>query len=192
ASCFARGTRGAGRRAVARRALASLPLASRRNSGDRVMNWVALRMLTGDRSKYLGIVFGVTFATLLMSQQMSIFAGIMGRTGSQIVDVGEADVWVMDSKVRFIDEIPALPEDTLQRVRGVDGVAWAVKLYKGNVRCRLEEGKFRNAILFGLDDATLVGAPPKMLAGSFDGLRVPDAVIVDKAGYEYMWPEERD
>ncbi len=155
------------------------------------MNWVALRMLTGDRSKYLGIVFGVTFATLLMSQQMSIFVGIMGRTGSQIVDVGEADVWVMDSKVRFIDEIPALPEDTLQRVRGADGVAWAVKLYKGNVRCRLEEGKFRNAILFGLDDATLVGAPPKMLAGSFDGLRVPDAVIVDKAGYEYMWPEEK-
>lgn len=155
------------------------------------MNWVALRMLTGDPSKYLGIVFGVTFATLLMSQQMSIFVGIMARTGSQIVDVGEADVWVMDSKVRFIDEIPALPEDTLQRVRGVDGVAWAVKLYKGNVRCRLEEGKFRNAILFGLDDATLVGAPPKMLAGTFDALRVPDGVIVDKAGYEYMWPEEK-
>jgi putative ABC transport system permease protein len=155
------------------------------------MNWVALRMLTGDPSKYLGIVFGVTFATLLMSQQMSIFAGIMGRTGSQIVDVSEADVWVMDSKVRFIDEIPALPEDTLQRVRGVDGVAWAVKLYKGNVRCRLADGNFRNAILFGLDDATLVGAPPKMLAGTFDALRVPDGVIVDKAGYEYMWPEER-
>jgi putative ABC transport system permease protein len=74
----------------------------------------------------------------------------------------------------------------------VDGVAWAVKLYKGNVRCRLEEGKFRNAILFGLDDATLVGAPPKMLAGTFDALRVPDGVIVDKAGYEYMWPEEKD
>jgi putative ABC transport system permease protein len=155
------------------------------------MNWVALRMLTGDPSKYLGIVFGVTFATLLMSQQMSIFAGIMGRTGSQIVDVSEADVWVMDSKVRFIDEIPALPEDTLQRVRGVDGVAWAVKLYKGNVRCRLSDGNFRNAILFGLDDASLVGAPPKMLAGTFDALRVPDGVIVDKAGYEYMWPEEK-
>ena len=155
------------------------------------MNWVALRMLTGDRSKYLGIIFGVTFATLLMSQQMSIFVGIMGRTGSQIADVGEADVWVMDSKVRYVDEIPALPDDTLQRVRGVPGVAWAVRLFKGNVRCRLEAGKFRNAILFGLDDATLVGAPPQMLAGDFNGLRVPDGVIVDKAGYEYMWPEEK-
>jgi putative ABC transport system permease protein len=154
------------------------------------MNWVALKMLTGDRSKYLGIIFGVTFATLLMSQQLSIFIGIMARTASQIADVGEADVWVMDSKVRYIDEIPALPDDTLQRVRGVPGVAWAVRMFKGNVRCRLEEGKFRNAILFGLDDATLIGAPPKMLAGDFNGLRTPDGVIVDKAGYEYMWPEK--
>ncbi len=33
------------------------------------MNWVALKMLTGDRGKYLGIVFGVTFAALLIAQQ---------------------------------------------------------------------------------------------------------------------------
>src|SRR5262249_26470863 len=39
------------------------------------MNWIALRMLTGDRNKYLGLVFGVTFATRLMSQQVSIFLG---------------------------------------------------------------------------------------------------------------------
>ena len=31
------------------------------------MNWIALKMLTGDRSKYFGLIFGVTFATLLMS-----------------------------------------------------------------------------------------------------------------------------
>ena len=155
------------------------------------MNWVALKMLTGDRSKYLGIIFGVTFATLLMAQQMSIFSGLMRRTGSQILDVGEADIWVMDPRVRFIDEVPALPEDTLQRVRGVAGVAWAVQLYKGNVRCRLADGNFRNAILFGLDDATLVGAPPKMLAGTLADLRSPDAVIMDEAGYEYLWPEDK-
>jgi len=30
------------------------------------VNWIALRMLTGDRSKYFGIVFGITFASLLI------------------------------------------------------------------------------------------------------------------------------
>ena len=85
------------------------------------MNWLALRMLTGDRSKFLGIIFGVTFATLLMSQQVAVFIGIMARTASQIVDVRDAEIWVMDNKVRYIDEIPALRDTDLQRVRGVPG-----------------------------------------------------------------------
>jgi putative ABC transport system permease protein len=154
------------------------------------MNWIALKMLTGDRSKYLGLIFGVSFATVLMTQQISIFAGIMRRTASQILDVRDADIWVMDNKVRFIDEVPGLPSTDLDRVRGVPGVAWAVKLYKGQVRARLADGNFRNVILFGLDDATLVGGPQEMIAGNLADLRQADAVIIDKAGYEYMWPDE--
>ncbi len=154
------------------------------------MNWIALKMLTGDRSKYLGLIFGVSFATVLMTQQISIFAGIMRRTASQILDVRDADIWVMDNKVRFIDEVPGLPSTDLDRVRGVPGVAWAVKFYKGQVRARLADGNFRNVILFGLDDATLVGGPQEMIAGNLADLRQADAVIIDKAGYEYMWPDE--
>jgi putative ABC transport system permease protein len=156
------------------------------------MNWVALRMLTGDRSKYLGLIFGVGFATLLMSQQVSIFVGIMRRTASQILDVRDADVWVMDNKVRYIDEVPGLPDTDLHRVRGVPGVAWAVRMYKGQVRARLSDGNFRTVILFGLDDDTFVGAPTEMLAGRLADLNQPDAVIIDKAGYEYMWPQDID
>src|SRR5713226_6009484 len=119
---------------------------------EHTMNWIALKMLTADRSKYLGLIFGVAFATLLMSQQVSVFLGIMRRTGSQILDVRDADIWVMDNKVRYVDEVPGLPETDLQRVRSVPGVDWAVRLYKGPVRARLAGGNFRNVILFGLDD----------------------------------------
>jgi putative ABC transport system permease protein len=154
------------------------------------MSWIALKMLTGDRSKYYGLVFGVTFATFLMAQQTSVFMGIMARTGSQILDVRDADIWVMDNKVRYVDEVPGLPDTALERVRGVPGLEWAVKMYKGQVRARLADGNFRTVILFGLDDTSLVGAPQEMLAGQVTDLRRPDAVIVDKAGYEYMWPGE--
>jgi putative ABC transport system permease protein len=154
------------------------------------MNWIALKMLTGDRAKYLGLVFGVTFAALLMSQQLSVFVGIMKRTGSQILDVRDADIWVMDNKVRYIDEVPGMPDTELQRVRGVPGVQWAERLYKGQARVRLPSGDFRTVILFGVDDATLVGAPQEMIAGKVGDLRQPDAVIIDKAGYEYLWPED--
>ena len=39
------------------------------------MNFVAIKMLVGDRAKYIGIIFGLTFASLLITQQMAIFVG---------------------------------------------------------------------------------------------------------------------
>ena len=36
------------------------------------MNLVAIRMLVGDRAKYLGIIMGLTFASLLITQQLAI------------------------------------------------------------------------------------------------------------------------
>ena len=60
------------------------------------------------------------------------------------------------------------------------------RTYKGVVRARLENGNTRNIRLTGLDDETLVGAPQEMIAGSVADLKRPDAVIIDKAGYEYM------
>jgi putative ABC transport system permease protein len=147
-------------------------------------------MLTGDRSKYLGLIFGVTFATLLMTQQVSIFMGILTRTGNQILEVRDADIWVMDNRVRYLDEAPGLQDIDLMRVRGVSGVEWAVRTYRGVVRARLEDGNTRNVRLSALDDETLVGAPHEMIVGSVEDLKRPDAVIIDKAGYEYMWGQE--
>ncbi len=155
------------------------------------MNWVALKMLTGDRSKYFGIVFGVSFAALLMTQQASIFCGLMWNTVSQIRDLDGAEIWVMDPNVRFVDDIKPLSENELYRVRGVPGVAWAVRLYKGQARARFtEDGNFQQVILLGLDDATMVGAPQQVTYGSLDALREPDAVIMDEAGFRYIWPDE--
>ena len=48
------------------------------------MNFVALKMLTGDRAKYLGLIFTIAFCTFLLQNQTSIFSGILKRTGSQI------------------------------------------------------------------------------------------------------------
>jgi putative ABC transport system permease protein len=154
------------------------------------MSWIALKMLTGDRAKYLAIIFGITFASLLIAQQAAIFCGLMLMTTSQIQDLQGADIWVMDPDVQFVDDIKPLSENELYRVRGVPGVSWAVKLYKGLTRARLSDGNFQQIIMLGLDDATLVGAPAEMVAGALADLRQPDAVIMDERGYRYLWPGE--
>ena len=162
------------------------------------MTWIALKMLTGDRSKYFGIVFGVTFASLLIAHQVSIFIGIMARTTAQIRDVQEADLWVMDPNVRYMDETTGMSDMDLQRVRGVEGVAWAVKFYKGNVRARLAEGyspgataDFRNVIMLGIDDDSLIGAPREMVIGTLADLKQRDAIIIDEAAFAYLWPGQK-
>lgn len=146
------------------------------------MNWVALKMLTGDRAKYLGIIMGLTFASLLITQQLAIFIGLMSRTYGAITDLALPDVWVMDPKVQFIDDIKPLQDTVLYRVRGIEGVEWAVPLYKGLLKARLDNGNFQTCNVLGLDDATLIGGPPQMVQGKLADLRRADAVIVDENG----------
>ncbi len=159
------------------------------------MNWVALRMLTGDRTKYLGIVFGVSFAALLMGQQMAIFCGLMRNTTSQIRDLEGADLWVMDKSVQFVDDVKPMNENKLSRVRGVDGVAWAVKLYKGIGRAKLADGNYQQVILLGLDydnkdaQGRVVGQPrdERIVVGDWNDLSRPDTVFLDEFGWSYMY-----
>ncbi len=78
----------------------------------------------------------------------------------------------MDANVRYIDDVKPMIENNLYRVRGVEGVLWAVPLYKGNARAKINsvasssdraETKhevIEQVILLGLDDASMVGAPP--------------------------------
>lgn len=146
------------------------------------MNIVALKMLIGDRAKYIGILIGVTFASLLITQQSAIFTGLMMRTFGSITDLPTPDIWVMDPKVQFIDDLKPLQDTQLFRVRSVDGVEWAVPLYKGLLKARLSNGTFQTTIVYGLDDATLIGGPPEMISGSLADLRANDAVIVDAVG----------
>ncbi len=146
------------------------------------MNFVALKMLVGDRAKYLGIIMGLTFASLLITQQASIFVGLMTRTYGFITDTGLPDIWVMDPKVQFVDDIKPLQDTQLLRVRGIEGVEWAMPLYKGLIKARLSNGAFQTCNVIGLDDATLIGGPPEMVLGTLADLRRAEGVIVDEVG----------
>jgi putative ABC transport system permease protein len=154
------------------------------------MNFIALRMLTGDRAKYIGLIFAIAFSTFLLQNQTSIFAGIMRRTGSQIEDITDAEVWVMDPATQYFEQTKALKDTDLLRVRGVPGVQYAVRLFKGQPIARTATGNFSQAVVIGIDDATLVGAPRKMILGSWEELREPNSVVLDFAGYNLLFPGE--
>lgn len=152
------------------------------------MRNVALKMLTGDKAKYMGLVFGVTFATLLISQQVSIFIGIMSRTAGSIYAVSEADIWVMDPRVRYIDEVEPMRDVELINVRSVPGVKWAVPFYKGLTTIRMPDGLTQQVQLIGVDNVSLIGLCASMVMGDATSILNPQSAIMDSNGFKFTWP----
>ena len=149
------------------------------------MNYVALRMLFGDRAKYLMLLCGLTFAVMLIVQQGSIFWGLMIWSQSSISNLN-VPIWVTDPGIAQVDEVKPIADTTVDRVRSIPGVEWAVPLYKGLLRARLKSGEYHQITLTGLDAASLIGRPAEVLEGRFEDLRQPDAVALDQWAVERM------
>ena len=156
------------------------------------MGWIALRMLTGDRVKYFGLIFGIAFSTLLIAQQSTLFVNLMLRASAAIWDVTDADIWVMDEKAQSIEGTRPLPETDLYRVRGVEGVAWAVPMLRQGATVKTPGGRLEQVTVVGLDDATLIGLPRRVLRGNIADLAAPDAIFVDDVGSRKLFRDGAD
>jgi putative ABC transport system permease protein len=146
---------------------------------------LALKMLLGDRAKYIMLISGLTFASLLMTEQAAIFCGIMQWSGSTLDNVS-AQIWVVDPMVEQINDTEALRDTDINRVRSVEGVAWAAPFYQGNLRTRMRDGSFKFVQLIGIDATTFAGAPTEIVKGRLDDLRLPNTVIIDEYGVEKL------
>ena len=143
---------------------------------------VAMKMLKGDRAKYVGLLFGITFTSFLVTFAGSYFCGFMTRGFALISENPAADVWVMDPAVESTELTTNLPDSALSRVRSVEGVLSAAPLALATADARFPNGRFQSFQLIGVDAATLSGLP-SLQAGVFPTvLRTPDAVAVDPGG----------
>lgn len=162
------------------------------HEGESLMLGVALKMLMGDRVKYLGLVLGIGFATLLMTQQVSIFIGLLTWGANAVRDVREAEIWVMDPRVRQPDEGLALNDQALYRVRGVEGVAWAAPYFRSTATLKTVEGQIAAVTLIGVDNQSMIGLPPENRDEAAQAIRGRNAVILDRDGLRLIWSDGRD
>jgi putative ABC transport system permease protein len=140
---------------------------------------LALKMLFGDTAKFLMLVAGLFFATFLIVQQASVFCGLMMWTTSTLKNVG-APIFVVEERVEQINEINPLRDTDVSRVRSVSVVRWAMPLYSGIQRVRLQSGSFKTVQLLGIDSASLAGGPVRMIEGNLEDLRLPNTVVIDE------------
>ncbi len=156
------------------------------------MLWIAIRMLTGDPQKFYGLLFGIGFSTLLITQQLTIFVNLVERGASGVYNAPEAQVWVMDPVSRTTDVNYAMPSTALDQVRSVPGVEWAVPHIRSAASVRTRNGDLEQVAIIGVDDATLIGLPKNLYVGAKDVLSQPDAVIIDDGGAINMFGADVD
>jgi putative ABC transport system permease protein len=146
------------------------------------LNFIALKMLFGDRLKYAGLLLGIAFTSFLVTFAASYFGGMMTRSFALIAENSSTDVWVMDPAVMAVEPNFNLPASALNRVRSVEGVRSAMPLALATADARFPNGRFQAFQVIGVDDATLSGVPRIQGGSTASVLRAPDAVIVDPGG----------
>ncbi|MDX2086097.1 MAG: ABC transporter permease [Candidatus Melainabacteria bacterium] len=149
------------------------------------MYWIALKMLFGDRVKFVTLLVGLSFSVLLITQQGSIFCGLMKRTSATIFNTG-APVWVSDARIRSVDDVKPLQDTDLPRVRSVTGVQYALPLLFRITQAQLPSGDSENILLVGVDEQALIGIPQAVRQGNLSRLNQPEAVAVDDSSLEKL------
>ena len=143
---------------------------------------IAVKMLRGDRAKYVGLLFGITFTSFLVTYAGSYLCGFMTRGFAVVAENPNVDVWVMDPAVESTELTTTIPDSALSRVRSVNGVLYAMPLALATVDARFPNGRFQSLQLIAVDDATLFGLPPLQAGISPTVMRTPDAVLVASGG----------
>ncbi len=139
---------------------------------------IAYKLLINDRSKLAALLVGITFAVLLMIMMTSLFAGVINRASSTIINIG-ASIWVMDPAIQTVANTIPLPDYVLDEVRSIRGVKYAVPLYSGAALLKLRDGTYQAASVIGLDDTSLFGRP-EILSGNIQDIFAENAFIAIK------------
>ncbi len=119
---------------------------------------LAYKLLVNDRAKFTGLLIGITFAVFLMVAMTSMFAGVLNRSSSTVINIG-APIWVMDPAVNTVANTIGMPDYVLDAVRSMQGVKYAVPLFSGGALVKLTNGTYQSVSVVGLDDTSLFGRP---------------------------------
>ena len=151
---------------------------------------LGLQLLQHDRAKYIAMVMAIALASFLIQNQASILVAFLGMSGSQIKDVREANLWIMEPDTECFDQAKPLRDTALQTVRGIPGIDWAVPLIKVDTNARTDDGKLRTVTLLGVDGTNRIGEP-RMSIGTASPIYLKGNAIVDPGGWELLFPGTR-
>jgi putative ABC transport system permease protein len=131
---------------------------------------LARKNLLHDKLRFLITVSGVAFAVTLILVQVGLFLGLLGNASVTIEHL-DADLWVTSRNTPNIDFAHAFPENRVERVRSIPGVARADNLIVSFVTVRLPTGAEETMVLYALEDFAAWHFPWNVIEGKPEDLR---------------------
>jgi putative ABC transport system permease protein len=98
----------------------------------------------------------------------------------------------MDPVSRTTEVNYAMPSTALDEVRSVEGVDWAVPHLRAGASVRSRSGDLEGVVIVGVDDATLIGLPARLVQGEKRILYQPDTVLIDDVGLTNLFENGED
>lgn len=139
---------------------------------------LAYKLLVNDKSKFVALLVGISFAVFLMIQMTSLFAGVLDKSSSTVTNIG-AKMWIMDPAVNTVANSIGMPDYVLDAARSMTGVKFAVPLFSGAALVKLRSGVYQSVTVIGLDDTSLFGRP-QLLEGKIGDIYAEYGFIIVK------------
>ncbi len=137
----------------------------------------AWKFIRFDKAKSIGVVVGIMISTFLIGQQLGIFIFLTNAMQALATNV-KADVWVVDSKTKDVNQLGKMDVRTLRAVQGIAGVQQAFPILITGAAANYQNGESGGITLIGIDIEKInaVLDSSKIIAGKPSDLQADGAI----------------
>jgi len=137
----------------------------------------AWKFIRFDKAKSIGVVVGIMISTFLIGQQLGVFIFLTGAMQALATTV-KADIWVVDSKTKDVNQLGKLDIRVLHAVQSLPGIQDAFPVFISGASANYQSGESGGITLIGVDIDKLnsVLDPSKIMAGKPSDLQADGAI----------------
>ena len=139
----------------------------------------ALRFITYDKPKSIGVILGILISTFLVGQQTGIFLFLTGAMSS-LVDNTQADIWVVDNKTTNANSLGEIDVRVGYQVESIPGVKRAYPMIVAGGTAKFSGGKSSPVAIIGAQPPFFKGGPFRIVKGQLTDLLQEGAVSTDE------------
>ena len=138
----------------------------------------ALRFISYDKPKSIGVILGIVISTFLIGQQTGIFL-FLTRAMSSLVANTQADIWVVDDQTTNANALGLIDVRVGRQVESIPGVRKAYPLVITGGTAKFQGGQSQPVALVGIQAPAFRGGPWGIGQGDLASLMEEGAVSIE-------------